>query len=107
MPSITVTADVSAFMDGALNFAVITTGEPPTDVQPMIGDASDKSADVRTDVDGRLGFDLFVNAFPGTAWKFTLTKLGATTPQYERAGVTDHNGRGHDAGIVDFGASHA
>lgn len=95
-----VEATVSAFMGGTLNFAVITTGGG--DVHTMIGDDSSKSADLVTDSDGRLSFTFVVNAFPGTAWKLTLTRAGAEKPQYERSGLTDHKGVGHDEGTISF-----
>lgn len=102
-----VVASVSAFMGGTLNWAVITTGTPPSEVDTMVGDSSAKSVRVTTDTEGRLGFDFLVNAFPGTAWKLTLTAVGATNPRYERAGLTDHHGRGHDGGTIAFDGTNA
>ena len=99
---IRINAVVSAFMGGDLNWAVITTGQPLSDVNTMIGNGSRKSVEVEAGANGRLAFDFIVNAFAGTAWQLTLTEVGAANPRYERAGITDHNGRGHDGGMVDF-----
>ncbi|GJG86809.1 hypothetical protein tb265_19900 [Gemmatimonadetes bacterium T265] len=97
-----VTAVVSAFMNGTLNWAVLMTGSSPATANTMLGDAASKSVDVETDDGGRLVFDFTMNAFPGTAWRLTLTKAGAAAPLYEQSGVTDQRGIGHDSGTVNF-----
>jgi len=106
MPVVEVTATVMATKGGTLNWAVIVTGQPPnTKVDTLIGSDSSKSANVKTQDDGTLTFSVELNAFPGTAWNFTLTKKGEAKPHYQtflEEGLTDHKGRGRDGGTVTF-----
>ena len=106
MPVVEVTATVMATRGGTLNWAVIVTGQPPnTKVDTLIGSDSSKSANVKTEANGILTFSVELNAFPGTAWNFTLTKKGEAKPHYQtflEEGLTDHKGRGRDGGTVTF-----
>lgn len=102
-----VTATVKATRDGGiLNWAVIVTGQPSdTKVHTLIGSNSSKSAIVQTGANDTLTFSVELNAFPGTAWNFTLTKEGEAKPRYQTfpvEGLTDHKGRGRDSGTASF-----
>jgi uncharacterized GH25 family protein len=97
-----VEATVHAYKGGEINWAVLATGSNLSDVHTMQGSSAKKSVVVQTDEQGKLTFDMTLNAFPGTAWELKMKEATTEKDKYANKGVANSNGIGRDSGTVDF-----